>query len=155
MLLPNKLYFSKIFASGIILIWFLFSIYISLLNSIYISWIDLIHSRPCSLQINSGDHFCLRLILLWWNTITKETWWGKGLFCLQFDITVYQWLSEWEHKQVRNLEARSHAEATEEYCLLACFLWLAQPAFFNRTQDHRPRDGTTYNGLSPLLSITN
>jgi hypothetical protein len=29
----------------------------------------------------------------------------------------------------RKLEAEANSEAMEEYCLLACFPWLAQPAF--------------------------
>ena len=35
-----------------------------------------------------------------------------------------------DHSKVR---ARCEAEAMEEYCLLACFLWLAQFAFLNNT----------------------
>jgi hypothetical protein len=37
--------------------------------------------------------------------------------------------------------------------------WLASPAslslLFYRIQDHQPRDGPTYNGLSPPLLMTN
>lgn len=33
----------------------------------------------------------------------------------------------------------------------ACSPWLAQSAFFfNSTQDHQPRGGTTHNGMHPL-----
>ena len=31
--------------------------------------------------------------------------------------------------QGRNLEAETEAETTEEHCLVACFFWLAHPAF--------------------------
>ena len=57
-------------------------------------------------------------------------------------------------KQNRNLEARADAEAMEEWCLLACIPWFAQPISY-RTQDHQPRDGTSHNGLGPDPLITN
>jgi hypothetical protein len=31
----------------------------------------------------------LELLLLWWNTITKATWGGKGLFGLHIHLTVH------------------------------------------------------------------
>ena len=34
-----------------------------------------------------------------------------------------------EGSQDRNMEAGDDTEAMEAYCLLACSLWLAQPAF--------------------------
>jgi hypothetical protein len=34
-----------------------------------------------------------------------------------------------ELKQSRNLEAGADVEAIEEYCLLACFPWLAESGF--------------------------
>jgi hypothetical protein len=55
---------------------------------------------------------------------------GKGLFSLNFHITVHhQRKSGLELKQGRNLEAGADTAAMEECCLLACFPWLAQPAF--------------------------
>jgi hypothetical protein len=35
--------------------------------------------------------------------------------------------------QDRNVEAGADAEAVWKHCLLACSLWLAQPAFFKTT----------------------
>jgi hypothetical protein len=46
-------------------------------------------------------------------------------------------------------KAGADAEAMEGCSLLACFLWLAQPALLE-TQDYQPRDGTTHRGTSPL-----
>jgi hypothetical protein len=41
-------------------------------------------------------------------------------------------------------EAGADAEAIERCYLLACFPWLVRLLSY-RTQDHQPRDGTTYN----------
>ena len=55
---------------------------------------------------------------------------GRGLFGLSFYITIHpQRELGQELKQGRNLEARADAEPMEGRCLLACFPWLAQPAF--------------------------
>jgi hypothetical protein len=49
-------------------------------------------------------------------------------------------------------EAGADAEAMEGCYLLVCFSWLAQLAFFNRTQDYQPRNGTNHNGPSHLIT---
>jgi hypothetical protein len=54
---------------------------------------------------------------------------GKSLFSLHFHIAVHhQRNSGQELTQVRKLKAGSDAEAMD-WCLLACFPWLAQLAF--------------------------
>jgi hypothetical protein len=59
------------------------------------------------------------------NTMAKASWGRKGLFgLLLLFIIEGQRLT-----QGRDLEASAEAEAMEKYCLLACFSWLAQPAF--------------------------
>ena len=50
----------------------------------------------------------------------------------------------------RILEAGADAEAMKECCLLACSPDLLSLLSY-RTQDHRCRDGTTHNGLTPPL----
>jgi hypothetical protein len=50
---------------------------------------------------------------------------GFGLY-----TAVHQGEPSQELKQGRNLEAGADAEALEGCCLLACFSWFAQPAFF-------------------------
>jgi hypothetical protein len=60
----------------------------------------------------------------------EASWGGKGLFSLHFRIAVHpQRKSGQELTLGRNLEAGADAEAMEGCCLLACFPWLAQPAF--------------------------
>lgn len=60
----------------------------------------------------------------------KANWGGKGLFGLFFHISVrHQRKSGQELKKGRNLKTEADAEAMEEYCLLACSPWLAQPVF--------------------------
>ena len=57
------------------------------------------------------------------NTITKATRGGKGLL----HLTGYSLSSRPEASQGKELKAGElEAETTEECCLLACFLWLAQ-----------------------------
>jgi len=46
----------------------------------------------------------------------------------------------------------AHAKASEEFCLLACSSWLAQPDLC-RTYDYQPRDSTTHNGLGHYSSV--
>jgi hypothetical protein len=48
-------------------------------------------------------------------------------------------------------EAGADAEAMEGCSLLACFLWLAQPALLEN-QDYQPRDGPTHKGPFPLIT---
>jgi hypothetical protein len=59
-----------------------------------------------------------------------------------------------ELKQGWNLDVGADAEAME-----GTAYWLAHHGLLNllsyRTQDHQPRDGTTYNGLGPPPLITN
>jgi hypothetical protein len=64
--------------------------------------------------------------------MTKKQVWGvKGLFILHFHIAVHhKRKSGLELTQSRNLEAGADAQAMEECCLLACYFWLAQLAFF-------------------------
>ena len=52
--------------------------------------------------------------------------------------------------QVRNLDARTEAEAMKEYLLQACSLWLVQPSY--TTQNHLLRGGgsTTHRQLDAL-----
>lgn len=51
-------------------------------------------------------------------------------FTSQFHITVrHGGTSGQEFKQVKDLEAGAHSQATEGCCLLACFLGLARLAF--------------------------
>jgi hypothetical protein len=58
----------------------------------------------------------------------NASWEGKGLFSLHFHSAVHEQRSlGQELPQGRNLEAE--AEVSEGCCLLACFPWLAQPAF--------------------------
>jgi hypothetical protein len=63
----------------------------------------------------------LRLLLLWWNIMTKATWGRKSLFGLHFYITVHHWrkLGQ-ELKRGKNLEAGTDTDSTEGCCLLAC-----------------------------------
>ena len=71
-------------------------------------------------------HCLLGLLLLWWNTITRETERGKGVFGLFFYIVAYHWtMKGQELKQGRDLEAGADAEVME-----GAADWLAQPAFF-------------------------
>ena len=60
-------------------------------------------------------------------------------------------------KQGRNLEAGTDAEDVEECCLLLLLFSLhgLLSLISYRTQDHLPRDGTTYGGLGPSSLITN
>jgi hypothetical protein len=46
-------------------------------------------------------------------------------------------------------EAGADAEAMEGCDLLACFLWLVQPALL-QNQDYQPKDDTTHKGPLPL-----
>jgi hypothetical protein len=58
------------------------------------------------------------------------SWGGKDLFSLHFHIAVHhQRKSGLELTQGRNLETGTDAEPMERFYLLACFPWLAQPAF--------------------------
>jgi hypothetical protein len=67
----------------------------------------------------------------------KAYWGGKDLFGLHFQI--HHWRkSGQELKQGWNLKA---VEAMEECCLLACFPWLAQPAFLQNPEPPT-QDGT-------------
>jgi hypothetical protein len=53
-----------------------------------------------------------------------------GLFSLYFHIAVHhQKKSGQKLTQGRDLEVGPDAEVMKEYCLLACFPWLAQLAF--------------------------
>jgi hypothetical protein len=49
-------------------------------------------------------------------------------------------------QQGRNPIAEAYVEAMEGCCLLACSLWLAQPAFL-RAQGLQPRAASTHNGV--------
>lgn len=51
-----------------------------------------------------------------------------------------------ETQKGKNLEAGVAAGATEEYFLLTCYSWIAQPAFL---EDHHLRTGTTHKGPRP------
>lgn len=57
------------------------------------------------------------------DTITKSSMARKGF------ISPYGLDSILEGSQCRNLEAEPEAETTRKCCLLAFYLWLAQPAF--------------------------
>lgn len=62
--------------------------------------------------------------------MTKQQIREEGFILLIFHISVHcQKESEQELKQGGNLEAGAKAEAVEEWCLLACFPLIVQPAF--------------------------
>ena len=79
----------------------------------------------------------------------------KGLFGLHFHITVhYGRKSGQELKQGRILEAGADTEAME--CAAFCLAPHGLLSLLSyRTQDHQPRDGTTYHGWGPPPLITN
>lgn len=54
--------------------------------------------------------------------------------------------------QGHNLEAGTEAEAGEELCLLACYLWLPQPTLLY-SQNHLPRSDTVQCGVYQHTSI--
>lgn len=80
--------------------------------------------------------------------MTNETWKGKALCGLLMCNTVYHnRKSEQKSKHVKNLETGARPKAMEECYLLACFLWLSQPAYISL--DDIPWDNPTHGELSP------
>lgn len=70
-----------------------------------------------------------------------------------YSAYTYTW--SLKEKQGRNLTAGADAERGHRGVLLPGLLLLVCSAcFLNGIQDHQPRSGATYNGLSPLQSIT-
>jgi hypothetical protein len=60
----------------------------------------------------------------------EASWGGKGLFSLHFHIAVHhQGSKEVKTGTQAGQETGADAEAMEGCSLLACFPWLAQPAF--------------------------
>ena len=59
------------------------------------------------------------------------------------------WGRIWERKP----EAGTKTEAREGCCLLFCFLWLTQFAFYT-TQDHLAKDGITHRRMGPPTTIS-
>lgn len=122
-----------------------------------------------SIDFGSGKFFCVRflfifkfffkliivlgLLFLWWNTVTKDIWGGKRLFCLCFYIAVhYQRTSGPESKQSRSLKAGADAEAVGSRVLPSDFLFMPCLAWFLRGPRTSP-GWPQYNGLStPTLS---
>jgi hypothetical protein len=87
--------------------------------------------------------------LLWWSTMTKATCRGKGLFVLLFCSSL---------KEVRTETQTGHELGNRSWLQRPqrCDIyWLAPHGLLSwlsyRTQDHQPRDGTTHNGLGPLI----
>lgn len=98
-------------------------------------------------------HF-LSFLLLWWNTMTKVTWGGKGLYHLTLTGNLRSIIEgSQEPKQGRNLEAGTEAEAMKEGMLLIGFISMAFSTYFlNSTQNHQPLGGSTHCRLGPATS---
>jgi len=62
-------------------------------------------------------------------TIAKKHVAEKRVYSPLFMNSIHQWKSGQELRQGRNLEGGVDVETMEGCCLLACFPWLAHPAF--------------------------
>lgn len=71
----------------------------------------------------------------------------------QFIIQSSQDKNSKQSRQGKNVEVGTSG-ALEEYCLLACSLWLTQSPFYS-IQGDQTRDGTNHNELWTTTSITN
>lgn len=88
------------------------------------------------LEIFPAILFVLRLLLLWWNTVTRARWGGKGWFGLHFHILVNHWKrSGQELKKSRNLEAGDDAGAMEGTAYWLASHGLLSPAMVPLTMD--------------------
>ena len=115
-------------------------------------WEGWVHFQP-SRETGQHEGMCLNqgFMAAMKHHDQKASWEGKGLFGLHFHAAVHLWRkSRQELKQERILEAGTDTEAME-----GAAYWLASHGLLNlfsyKTQDHQPRDGTTYYEQGPTL----
>jgi hypothetical protein len=72
--------------------------------------------------INQISPILVCFLLMWWTPRPKATWVGESKFHLNSLLSIMK------GSQVK--DSRQEPEGMEEYCLLACSLWFAQPVLF-------------------------
>ena len=84
-------------------------------------------------------NICLRVTLLWWNTMIKDTWRGEGLFGYALIYTVHP---KWK-KSGQKLGAKTWRQELAQRPWRNTAFCLAPPALFSllsyRNQEHLPR----------------
>jgi len=90
---------------------------------------------------------CLRLgfLLLQWNTTTRETWRGKGLFGLHFHTTVHHWRKSGQELKVRTW--KQELMPSTRVLLTGFFNLLSYIS-----QDHPLKGGIAHSNLGPTTS---
>jgi hypothetical protein len=107
--------------------------------------------KTSSLSRKGREDFLYQLVdILLCSLQTTRNWERKVLFGWCFHITVHHCGESGQKlQQSRNLKVGTLAEAMKE--LITVLLSLIP----YRTQDHQPRDGTTYNRLGPSPMVDN
>lgn len=82
--------------------------------------------------------YCLNLLSITMiKTMAKSSLGRKRFICPTYSGCLHgEGYSGQESKQVRNLEAKTKAEAVKKYFLMACSSWFAHPVFLYNTGPH-------------------